>query len=57
MAGIHVDVEQERGGVGFEGAEFGDVFCGLPVHDLRVVEAGLDQDGGEVCSGLLIEVG
>ena len=45
VAGVHVDVEEERGGVGFEGAELGDVFGGLPVHDLRVVEAGFDEHG------------
>ena len=34
VAGVHVDVEEERRGVGFDGAEAGYVFGGLPVHDL-----------------------
>src|SRR5208283_4826705 len=43
VAGVHVDVKEQRRGVGLKGAQLGDVLDRLPEHDLRVVEAGLDQ--------------
>ncbi len=47
----HVDFEEKRIVVELQGAEFGDVFGGFPVHDLAVVESGLHEDGGIVCGG------
>src|SRR5262249_11821127 len=46
VARAHVDFEQEGVRIRLEGAALGNVFGGLPVHDLRIVEAGFDQDGG-----------
>mmetsp|Transcript_53742 Transcript_53742/g.126652 ORF Transcript_53742/g.126652 Transcript_53742/m.126652 type:complete len:756 (-) Transcript_53742:2622-4889(-) len=43
MAGRHVDVEQHRGAAGVECAQLGDVFGGLPVGHLAVVDGGLGQ--------------
>ena len=48
MAGLHVDVEEEWRVVLLEGTEAGDVLGRFPVHDLGVVEAGLDEHGGVV---------
>jgi len=47
----HVDFEEERIGVALDGAELGDVFCGFPVHDLAVVQAGLNEKRGIVRRG------
>ena len=47
----HVGFEEEGIGIGFEGAELGNVFGGLPIHDLAVVEGGLDEHGGVILAG------
>ena len=45
MAGVHVNVQQQWRIVLLERAQPGDVLGRLPIHYLRVVEAGLDQHG------------
>jgi len=54
VACAHVGSQEEGIDIGLEGAEFGGVFGGLPVHDLAVIEGGLDEHGGVV---LACEVG
>jgi len=64
VACAQVDFEKQRIGIGLQGAEFGDIFGGFPVHDLAVVEAGFDEHGGIVLAfnigirtvGLYVEV-
>ena len=56
MSCAHVDFEKERIVVALQSAKSSDVFGGLPIHDLAVVESGLDEDrgivrGGEICVG------
>ena len=46
MAGRHVRLEEQRVPVGLQGPELRDVLRGLPVHDLAVVEGGLDEHRG-----------
>ena len=48
VACAHVGFEEEGVGVGLESAKLGDVLGGLPVHDLTVVETGLDEHRGIV---------
>src|SRR5207247_3712056 len=46
VARRHVGLEEERALVGLQRPELRHVLRGLPVHDLAVVEGGLDEHGG-----------